>query len=195
MVHQEPAEEMAERLSLHALGLLDGDEAAAMEAHAAQCAVCAEELRTLRQSAAAVSLTAEPFHPGPGVRERVLAIPSPQVWRNWTPAPGDLHVVREAEGEWQKVREGVWAKQLYVDRTRDMATMMVRMEPGSRYIPHRHAAPEQCFVLSGDIRDGVNVYHAGDFQCLAKGSVHGDQWTEGGCTLLIVSSLEDELLV
>ena len=117
-------------------------------------------------------------------------------WKQWSGAEhGSMHVVREGEGEWQRVREGVYAKQLYVDRTRDLVTMLVRMDPGAKYVPHRHAAPEQCFVLEGDLRDEGVVCRAGDFQVLAPGSVHGAQWTQDGCTVLIVSSLHDELLV
>jgi anti-sigma factor ChrR (cupin superfamily) len=103
-------------------------------------------------------------------------------------------VVRAGEGEWQIVKDGVYAKQLYVDVERDRVTMLVRMDAGASYVPHRHAAPEQCFVLEGDIREGDDVFRAGDFQCVARGSTHGAQTTESGCLLLIVSSLHDELI-
>lgn len=119
---------------------------------------------------------------------------SHQVWKQWERSSGDLHVVRDGEAEWQNVREGIRAKQLFVDPARDMATMLIRMEPGAAYVPHRHAGPEQCFVLEGDLHDGEQVYRKGDFQCAAEGSTHGVQWTEQGCTLLIVSSLHDQLI-
>jgi anti-sigma factor ChrR (cupin superfamily) len=124
-----------------------------------------------------------------------MAITSPQVWKEWeTGKRADLHTVRSGEGKWHTVRPGIHAKRLYVDRTRDLVTMLVRMEPGASYVPHRHKAPEQCFVLEGDIRDGPDLFHAGDFQCKETGSVHGAQTTENGCLVLIVSSLHDELL-
>jgi anti-sigma factor ChrR (cupin superfamily) len=72
--------------------------------------------------------------------------------------------------------------------------MMIRMEAGAKWVPHRHAGPEQCFVLEGDLFDGESTYYAGDFQCAAPGSVHEAQSTVNGCLLLIVSSLNDQLL-
>ena len=60
--------------------------------------------------------------------------------------------------------------------------------------PHRHYDIEECFVLDGDLRLDDSVLHAGDYQRAEAGSVHGVQWTEGGCTLLIISSTQDELL-
>ena len=106
----------------------------------------------------------------------------------------ESEIVRSTEGDWQEVHPGVFAKRLYVNVQRDLTTMLVRMRPGSHYLPHRHAGPEQCFVLEGDLREEGSVVSTGDFQCFPGGSVHGAQWTESGCLLLIVSSLHDELL-
>jgi anti-sigma factor ChrR (cupin superfamily) len=196
MRHDRPADEISEQLALHALGLLEPAEAEELDAHIDECPVCQRELTELRETAASVSLNAPPVQPPPSLRKRVLELTNPQVWKSWAAAsPAEMHIVREGEGEWQKVREGVFAKQLYIDRTRDLVTMLVRMDPGARYVSHRHAAPEQCFVLEGDIRDGDVVCYTGDFQVLEPGSVHGAQWTKDGCTVLIVSSLKDELLV
>jgi anti-sigma factor ChrR (cupin superfamily) len=72
--------------------------------------------------------------------------------------------------------------------------MLIRMEPGASYVPHRHGGPEQCYVVEGDLRDGDVVVRAGDFQCAPESTMHGAQTTEKGCLLLIVSSLRDELL-
>ena len=193
MVHDRPTDEVVEQLSLYALGLLDEPDAAEIEAHIrGGCSFCGTELGEL-QNAAAMIGTAAAVAPPPGLRDRVLAIPSPQVWKHWQ-SRGDLHTVRCGEGEWETVVPGVHVKQLYVDRTRDLATMLIRMDPGASYIPHRHNAPEQCFVLEGDVRDGDDRFEAGDFQCKETGSTHGAQTTDKGCLLLVVSSLSDELL-
>lgn len=195
MAHDRPTDELMEQLSLHALGLLDGPEAADLDAHiAAGCSFCADEFAELQNAAALIGTTAA-VQPPPALRDRVLAAASPQVWKSWDAMPRlDLHAVRADEGAWETVRPGIRAKKLYVDDTRDLVTMLVRMEPGASYVPHRHRAPEQCFVLEGDVRDGDDVFHAGDFQCKQTGSTHGAQTTEHGCLLLIVSSLGDELL-
>jgi anti-sigma factor ChrR (cupin superfamily) len=189
---------------LYALDLLSPEQAAKFERHLAVCPACSAEVDRLRDAAGRIGLAAPPAAPPPGLRARVLelakrppaATPAgPQVWKDWRPSSAEeLLVVRGQTGDWETVKEGVQAKRLYVDPSRDAVTMLVRMDPGARYVPHRHAGPEQCYVLEGDLRDGVHVFRAGDFQCAASGSVHGAQWTESGCLLLIVSSLHDELL-
>jgi hypothetical protein len=187
-----------ELAALSALDLLGEEDAAELARHLEKgCAACEAEATAYRDLPAALALSVGANEPRPEVRVRLMTRISsgPQVWKAWEhAAPAALHVVREGEGEWQTVKDGVYAKRLYMDAARDRVTMLIRMDPGASYIPHRHAGPEQCFVLEGDIREGKDVFHAGDFQCAAEGSQHGVQWTENGCLLLIVSSLSDELL-
>ena len=74
-------------------------------------------------------------------------------------------------------------------------TMLVRMEKGTSYPSHRHAGPEECYVLAGDLEVGDQLeMHAGDYQRVERGSVHPPQTTREGCLLLITSSMHDELL-
>jgi quercetin dioxygenase-like cupin family protein len=187
-----------EMAALRSLDLLEGAEAEEFDRHIGEgCESCQAELASMREAAGSIALTAVAHDPPPHVRERLFGRMrnGPQVWKSWDASlVRELHVVRAGEGEWQTVKDGVYAKQLYVDVEHDRVTMLVRMDPGASYVPHRHAAPEQCLVLEGDIREGDDVFRAGDFQCVAPGSTHGAQTTESGCLLLIVSSLHDELI-
>lgn len=198
-LHDRQVEELAELLGSHALGLLEGQEAAEIQEHLREgCAECSSALESLRSAAAQIGFDIAPQQPPTGLRgrilERVRNTPQAQAWKAWNmEAVPELFVVRQGEGGWQAVAEGVFAKQLYVDTTRDAVTMLVRMEPGSTYSAHRHGGSEQCFVLEGDINDGYGTYYKGDFQRAAPGSHHGVQSTEKGCLLLIVSSMKDEL--
>lgn len=196
MFYHRASDEESGRIALYSLGLLDADEASELEAHLADgCDECARELSELQEASAALASSGHPIPSPPRVRDKVLEITTSQIWKQWrTDTNRDLHVVRDGEGKWHTVRPGVHAKQLYVDRSRDMVTMLVRMEPGASWVPHRHAAPEQCFVLEGDIEESGHSFQAGDFQCAAADSIHGAQRTRQGCLLLIVSSLHDELL-
>lgn len=206
MAHDGVTEEVREQLSLYVLDMLDDEDARLVARHlSGGCTVCAEEIREIRNTISLAASTTTLLQPPPSLRARVLAAVQresalatgdpAQIWKRWTaPQHGDLHVVRREEGEWETVAPGVTARQLYVDREHDAVTMMVRMEPGASYASHRHAGPEQCFVLEGDLCDGAQTFHAGDFQCAARGSTHDVQSTEGGCLLLILSSLHDELL-
>lgn len=211
MVHQAITDDLLDLLALHAMDLLEPPLATELEEHLSEgCEPCKRQLYAFRHAFAALARTAPTVRPAPHVKDQILSwsndsspdegrIEPPdtgaQVWKTWEPAATvALHIVRGGDEHWETVHSGVRAKQLYVDRERDMVTMLVRMDPGASYIPHKHEGPEQCFVLEGDLRDGDVVVTAGDFQCAAKGSVHGAQSTESGCLLLVVSSLRDQLL-
>lgn len=87
---------------------------------------------------------------------------------------------------------GIDVKVLSVDAQRRCVTMLVRMAAGTSYPPHRHAAREECYVISGEVEVGGRTLHAGDYQVAEKDCVHGVQSTRTGCELLIVSSQDDE---
>jgi quercetin dioxygenase-like cupin family protein len=126
------------------------------------------------------------------------------VWKSWGSAPPEgfvadparaFHFVGSDAGAWEPTGvEGIEARRLSVDRENDRATFLARMAPGTSYPAHRHAGPEECYVLSGDLRVGDLHMHAGDYQRADPGSIHGVQSTDAGCLLLLVSSLDDEIL-
>jgi quercetin dioxygenase-like cupin family protein len=210
-VHHTTTDELLDTLALHAMDLLDQHAAAEVEEHLAEgCEVCKQHVYAFRQAFAALAHTVPTAQPRTHVREQLIGRigdhsrkedwrlqpdVGAQVWKAWTPeSAAAVNIIRSSDEQWEKVHAGIWAKRLYVDPEHDTVTMLVRMDPGASYIPHRHGGAEQCFVLEGDLREGDLIVTAGDYQCAAKGSVHGAQWTESGCLLLIVSSLQDELL-
>ena len=81
-----------------------------------------------------------------------------------------------------------------LDRERNCATTLVKMAPGARYPRHRHAGPEECYVIDGEVHISGAVLRKGDYQRAEAESIHDVQSTEGGCTLLIISSLQDRIL-
>ncbi|MEK7408982.1 MAG: cupin domain-containing protein [Acidobacteriota bacterium] len=191
--------EICEQAALYVLGVLEPAEVRAFEEHLGDCAVCETEVRGFEETASLLPLALPKRRPHPRVRDTLLARtaaePGPQVWKGWTAtAASDLHVVRGGGGGWKPVLEGVTAKQLYVDPVTRFVTMLVRMEPGAAYPPHRHGGAEQCLVLEGDLEVGDLVLHTGDYQCADSGSIHDVSRTVNGCLLLIVSSPHDQLL-
>ena len=70
---------------------------------------------------------------------------------------------------------------------------MFRMAPGTSYPSHVHDGAEECYVLEGDLHVGDVVLGPGDFQRATPGSHHVEQRTDGGCLLLVNSSLSDEM--
>jgi len=203
-------ESLAYAAHLGACGACRDEHKLASEAVArVDLSVCAEEAR--RGQVEGLS---------PEMRARLLArvAHAPQdaapaltrTWQSWSgdarPAaaqtaaqPGFACVGASDEG-WQSITaEGsglpaIDVKRLSVDAKRRYVTMLVRMAPGASYPSHRHAGNEECFVLAGDLKVGDRVLHTGDYQLAAEDSVHGVQSTENGCTLLIVSSQDDQLV-
>lgn len=57
-------------------------------------------------------------------------------------------------------------------RTRGAACVLIRMEPGSGYTPHRHVGSEDVLVLAGGYRDEWGTYRQGDHVHYAPGSSH-----------------------
>jgi quercetin dioxygenase-like cupin family protein len=124
-----------------------------------------------------------------------------QTWKSWEAvessglgAPGLSLVAMGASAFEPTAIPGITTRRLAVDRPARRVSMLVRMEPGTRYPSHRHGGAEECYVIAGDLRVGDVNMRAGDFQRAEAGSVHPVQSTDGGCLLLITSSLDDELL-
>ena len=197
--------------SLAVLGALGEDDVTRLREHIADgCPECATEIRDARLTTARLDLRTigEGEAPPASLRARVLDAVRPaqthddsvQTWRRWmdtaarSGAPG-LSTLRRDEGQWEATSvPGIDVKPLGVDAERRYVTMLVRMAAGSAYVPHRHAGLEECFVLEGDLRVAGEHLHAGDYQRADTASLHGVQSTDEGCTLLIVSSQDDELL-
>ncbi|MBL8840741.1 MAG: cupin domain-containing protein [Planctomycetes bacterium] len=217
----EPDEELRWRAEQYAMGALaDAERQAFEQALARPGAPEREALRAAEELLAALALGAAPVEPPPALCERLLARvraetpsaaagaaessvaagtaavapPSVQPWKQWGGGAADL-LLRHDEGRFEPTgREGIFVKKLHVDPQGDRATLLIRMEPGASFPAHRHGGYEECFVLSGDLRHGERVMRSGDFERVAGATRHERQWTEGGCLLLIHSSLCDELL-
>jgi anti-sigma factor ChrR (cupin superfamily) len=191
-----------------------GDQSWFRQHLAAGCEICRRAVARITALGDDLLLAAPPVTPPAPLRAQVLAAaraardgagdappqqrPSEaiQVWAKWTGAAArELTTVPGSDEGWQRTGvAGVSVRPLYVDEQKDLVTMLIRMEAGTAWPRHRHAEDEQCFVLAGDLRVGDEHLHAGDFQFAPADTIHGIQRTEGGCTLLLVSSRHDELL-
>jgi len=160
--------------------------------HLEICAACREEVDDLRSDVGLLVFLA----PEAKRRSTLLArMRGAQPWKSWPDQPAASMTYIPASGEWEKTAHcGVFARRLFVDREHDRVTMLVRMDAGSSYPAHRHGGAEECYVVAGDLVVGVDLQmHSGDYQRCEQGSEHPIQRTEGGCLLLISSSLHDQL--
>jgi anti-sigma factor ChrR (cupin superfamily) len=155
------------------------------------------------REAAAAAVAAAPAAPMAIAQDSAANAPAAsdeqgiQVWKNWdsaAPAP-PLFLLRSNDSDWEATKvPGVAVRRLFFDAERQSVTMLVRMEAGARYPSHRHGGVEECYVLEGDLHVGDTIMKKGDYQRVETDQVHGVQSTEKGCTLLILSSLHDEIL-
>ena len=196
--HDALDDEARDQAALAALGSLPPAERLTYDGHLTECALCRQEVAALRAVVGDMTELAPEADPPEGlwarVLQRVRAEQPAQAWKQWrddAAAAAPLAFVA-AEGPWETTAvAGIEARKLFVDEKNDRVTMLVRMAPGSAYPSHTHGGPEECFVLQGDLRTGEVLQHAGEYQRAERGSVHPSQSTEGGCLLLIVSSLRD----
>lgn len=189
----------------YALGILDTEERHAFEDHVAACLDCQEEVRSFSALTAELGLIADPATPPEPLRGRLMdrlktpgsGSPRIQIWKQWDTHSGapPWFTLVSGEGDWQESTPGIKVKRLFVDAERASVTMLVKVDPGTRYPRHRHGGVEECFVLEGDLHVGEDmVLHAGDYQRADAGTVHEVQHSVTGCTLLIHSSQRDEIL-
>jgi anti-sigma factor ChrR (cupin superfamily) len=201
--HKHPNDESTERITAYVLGMLSLDDARGLEQHIREgCQPCATALHEFRSVADLWLHKAAPVSPPSSVKTRLMqAIQEgkperTQVWKDWSANPSEpFHIVRSGDRGWQRTSiEGISVKRLAVNKKDRRVTMLVQMAPGTQYPRHRHGDSEECFVLDGELYVGDEVLRAGDFQRADKDSIHPIQRTEKGCTVLIVSSLHDEIL-
>ena len=102
-------------------------------------------------------------------------------------------LLRAGEDDWQPSGvEGVDVRLLYLDRTTERQTVLVRMQPGAVYPVHRHEGTEECYVIQGDLWDGDLCMETGDYVCFEPGTEHGPLSSERGCLLLVTASIHDK---
>lgn len=88
---------------------------------------------------------------------------------------------------------GIRFKQLALDESREVATLLLKVEPGTVYPSHHHSGHEECYVIEGDLRVAGRELGPGDFHHADSGSDHGTLHTIGGCTVILVVDSRDYL--
>src|SRR5438128_2341213 len=142
MQHQSISDEVREQAAMYSLGLLEPELSSAFERHVETCSVCRGEVRAFDETAAELAC-GDAIQPPPSLRGRVLA--------SIQDSADAIAIVRAHDGAWMKTPfPGVTVKPLYVDPQSKLVTQLVRLAPGAFIPSHRHAAPEQCYVVEGD---------------------------------------------
>ena len=195
-------EHQQEQAALYALGALRDAELRAFEAEVRGDAGLRAFVRELQRATEWLALSAPALTPPSSLRERVLnRIPDTRAAEQPAPTPlsGAFAGLRFLEADnasgWKALPvPGAWIKLLSLDPARGYAVLLGRLEAGVRYPAHLHTAPEDIYVLTGDLHIGERRLGPGDFHHADAGSQHGVNYSADGCTLLAVMSPQDPLV-
>lgn len=179
--------DVRELLPLYALGILEADEAGAVERAIASDAVLAAELASYRQTVDAIGSAIQPVAPSPDVKARLMASVGGGRFEAFAARMArmyDVTVERGRELLGLIERAASWVPQVvpgldFVDFEGGPATAgadcgFVRLAPGAVFPPHTHLGEEMTMVLSGRIHDPVNNFTLGpgDDYVRAEGTTH-----------------------
>ena len=175
-----------------AIGALSSTEAEKFAVHLATCAACRGELDTLRPVIASfVGWPSDVLRPSASLWERL----SERIANDATKPPvASTQAMRSRKPvAWKEAAPGLSYKLLATDVATDRVSMLVRLDPGVDYPPHRHAGREELHLLHGELMIDDQKLVPGDYYCAERGTVDARVWSETGCTCVLITSSRDEL--
>ncbi|UNU23824.1 cupin domain-containing protein [Microcoleus vaginatus] len=202
-----PDEEYNILAALQALDILDESERGAFAEKLKESAEIKSELAALESTIAAIAYTVPPVPVAPDLKNRLFQRiaelpPTPAESVNLKPivtSPTEHNtpslIVRSNDVKWTSYGvTGVSFGKLYIDKNKREITCLMRLEPGVTFPMHRHAASEEVLVLEGELIVEGEICHQGDYIRSVPGSTHSPL-TQGGCLLLMKTSLDNEMFL
>jgi anti-sigma factor ChrR (cupin superfamily) len=126
--------------------------------------------------------------PRPEIRERLIA----HIRRDEPLIPEGFALRLAVQDEWvPHPVPGIRMKVLAMNRESGYATLLLDVEPGTRFPAHHHSGAEECYVLSGAIYTLGRRMGPGDFLHADAGTDHGELWTDEGAKVLLIVPPED----
>lgn len=181
--------EHADLVTAYALHALPPADRLGVEERISECADCRQELERLRPIVESLDSSLELVRPSASLSERLarrIAEDSgaDPVWTAGEEWP---------EPEWEQVAPGISCQLLATDTERHRVSMLVRLEPGGAYPPHRHAGVEELHLLRGELWIEDRKLHPGDYNRGEPGTADQRVWSETGCTCILITSTRDIL--
>ena len=140
-----------------------------------------------RVALALADLTTGPA-PRPDVKARLMAKIAQR-------APAGFVLRFERDDDWMPHPvPGIRMKILSVNRRNGYATLLLDVQPGTRFPAHHHDGDEECYVISGSIMTLGRRLGPGDFLHADRGTDHGELWTDEGARVLLVVRPEDYMV-
>lgn len=194
------SEVIQEQASLYVLGALTPDEQQAFESELRNDAERRELVLQLLRAAGLMAKSIPQTPPPPQLKARIFERVAPAKMAPLpslaTAIPGLSFQEAASESGWKALPvPGAFIKLLSFEKERGYAVLLGKIEAGVRYPAHVNAGPEDFYILSGDLVVGNRRLVAGDFHHADKGSQHGVNYSENGCTLLAVLTTDDPLVM
>ncbi len=180
--HRELDEEARDRIALYVLESMQAPETSRFEEHLGSCSACRDEVARLKPTAADLVLAGPQSDPPPGLKERVLERARQRRFALLPVARRSWH----ASGV-----PGVEVTALWSNGASGRHTILLRLEAGASLPRHRHPGPEECFVVSGDLRDGDLELGPGDYVRHDGGTEHTIS-TQNGCLLYVTTASPEQ---
>lgn len=173
--------DIEETAANYALGALSSEDAARIEADLASNPVLARLIEEWIVRFAPLAGDSKNINPPPGLLARIETALDRQA------ASGSENsvTIREEEGAWIAIAQGVRKKILYLDAKAVKEAYLLDFDAGAGLPEHDHHATEDCLVLSGDFWIGDLKLTAGDFHAAFANSQHAPCRSENGCRLFI----------
>lgn len=195
-------EQQQEQATRYALGEMKPAEQQAFAEQVRENVELREFLWSLQRTLDQVALSVPQVSPAPALKDKVLrrirGAAEGKATRAMPPMAEALAGLRFVPGEdsgWKPLPiPGAFIKLLSLQRDRGYAVLLGKLDPGVRYPAHTNAGPEDFYILTGDLHVGEQVLGAGDFHHADAGSVHGENFSVDGCTLLAVLTTDDPLV-
>ncbi len=179
-----------EPLFLYALQALPPAEVAGVEAQIAACALCREELETLRPIVASfVAWPTDVLRPEPSLWDRLAR----RIAAETGTAPMPAASPQRPEPAWADAKPGLSYKILAADTENRRVSLLVRLAPGTDYPPHRHGGVEELHLLDGELWVDEKRLLPGDYIRAEAGTSDYRVWSETGCTCVLLTSTDDIL--
>jgi anti-sigma factor ChrR (cupin superfamily) len=177
------------------LASLSPSEQQALDSHLAKgCAECEAELAAARNLAGDLALAVEAAPPA-NLRDRLLSKLNPD-----KRAAGllldeaGILIKRPEEMGWKSFIPGIDRKMLHTDTDRRYRSYLLKFEPGAKLFKHRHPEVEEILVVSGDVHISGQHMKAGDYCRAGEDSIHEESWSDEGCVLFVVASMDNHLV-
>jgi anti-sigma factor ChrR (cupin superfamily) len=96
-------------------------------------------------------------------------------------------VIKVGDMEWEDLRPGIRAKNLWSDEATKRRAIMTRIEPGAALPMHRHDGDELIFVLEGTLGDEFGTVTAGNMGYRPNGCVHTVSSPKGASVIAVIT--------